>query len=59
MAIDGAVYAKPGYQNRFKETLKKLGVKNVGLEMVDDGSGTGAILAAAAAALKKPQLSKL
>lgn len=58
VAIDGAVYAKPGYQNRFKETLKKLGVKNVGLEMVDDGSGTGAILAAAAA-LKKPQVSKL
>lgn len=58
VAIDGALYARPEYQIRFKETLKTLGVKNVGLHMVDDGSGLGAILAAAAA-LKVPQLSKL
>ena len=43
------------YLNQFKKTLSELGVHNCNLKSVDDGSGTGALLAAAAAMLVKPK----
>jgi len=47
VAVDGAVFGKPTYKERIRWTMSRLGVSNVTLLPVEDGSGIGAILAAA------------
>jgi len=47
VAVDGAVFGKPTYKQRMLWTMNRLGVMNAEIVGIEDGSGIGAILAAA------------
>jgi len=59
VAVDGAVFGKPTYATRMKWTLNRLGISNAEIIAVEDGSGVGAILAAAVAAKGAVSKAKL